>query len=524
MALAFSALWLDTLAVSLLWAWLFSVPKGDERPPIFWRLVLGSLRALPMLVLLLLTLAAWAMQFKIGAGPRWFGFATSLVGAYVVGRIVFGRIRSAFPSRRLIGLALLVSVSLDGLILHQVDFAIETRCRLLSNEALAQYIAGLPPAPTSENAATIYAKLLPQLAEDTPEDLHNTPLGDSLTFDPHEPATHIYLQRNATTLAELRRATTLPCRFDEDLSQSDMFNQRSLNVVRHAGNTLSLHARQALADGNVDAAIADAAAVLRFSDQHGHRPLLINALVAIGVRALGYSTVELTLPAITSHEQLAAIPLDQLTPPNVLYRQMLHGEQRYGLSMYGGYNATDLIGSGPSPLPTRSIGSMVPWHSLVMRVFIFRPEAYVSLIEHVSELSREPNYKVRGEIHSMYGGHATDDLMANILASSLAHSLEVCDVINAHETCLRVAMAMTDYRLDHGALPARLEDLTPTYLPAVPIDPFSGQPIKLVNRDNEWRVYSVGQDATDNGGVDDDSSKHRDIVVRIKAPAATTQP
>jgi hypothetical protein len=46
-----------------------------------------------------------------------------------------------------------------------------------------------------------------------------------------------------------------------------------------------------------------------------------------------------------------------------------------------------------------------------------------------------------------------------------------------------------------------LQDLVPTYLPQVPIDPFSGAPLQFrVRADNKWIVYSVGPNQLDEGG------------------------
>ncbi len=59
-----------------------------------------------------------------------------------------------------------------------------------------------------------------------------------------------------------------------------------------------------------------------------------------------------------------------------------------------------------------------------------------------------------------------------------------------------------------------LEDLVPTYLPEIPIDPFDGNPLKF---DPEKRVlYSIGQDRIDSGGVvkkEGAMRDHNEIVI-----------
>ena len=51
-----------------------------------------------------------------------------------------------------------------------------------------------------------------------------------------------------------------------------------------------------------------------------------------------------------------------------------------------------------------------------------------------------------------------------------------------------------------GRWPDLLAELPKDLLPAVPLDPFDGQPLKYVRRPGGVAVYSVGFDETDNGG------------------------
>jgi hypothetical protein len=65
----------------------------------------------------------------------------------------------------------------------------------------------------------------------------------------------------------------------------------------------------------------------------------------------------------------------------------------------------------------------------------------------------------------------------------------------------RVAVAVERFRRDHaGAFPAGAADLVPQYLPSLPIDPFSGQPRRLVPKGSGYKVYSVGTNRVDDGG------------------------
>lgn len=65
-----------------------------------------------------------------------------------------------------------------------------------------------------------------------------------------------------------------------------------------------------------------------------------------------------------------------------------------------------------------------------------------------------------------------------------------------------LACALERYRLAHGRLPEALEALTPQFLPKLPHDIITGQPLKYRLTDQEhYILYSVGWNQTDDEGV-----------------------
>jgi hypothetical protein len=61
-------------------------------------------------------------------------------------------------------------------------------------------------------------------------------------------------------------------------------------------------------------------------------------------------------------------------------------------------------------------------------------------------------------------------------------------------------LASERHRLAKGKLPATWEDLTPEFLQAKPIDPFTGKPMILKTVPDGLVIYSVGHDGKDDGG------------------------
>jgi len=101
---------------------------------------------------------------------------------------------------------------------------------------------------------------------------------------------------------------------------------------------------------------------------------------------------------------------------------------------------------------------------------------------------------------------------------------------NIHDTNLRTkavlrcgtaGIAVERYRLRLGRWPAALTDIPADLLPAVPLDPFDGKPLRFVTRTNGVTVYSIGQDGKDDGGADANASTNRqngDVVFRLYDP------
>jgi hypothetical protein len=63
---------------------------------------------------------------------------------------------------------------------------------------------------------------------------------------------------------------------------------------------------------------------------------------------------------------------------------------------------------------------------------------------------------------------------------------------------VRLLLAIRLFREETGRLPADLNELTPKYLAAVPLDPFDGKPFRYLPA--KGVIYSVGEDTKDAGG------------------------
>jgi hypothetical protein len=82
----------------------------------------------------------------------------------------------------------------------------------------------------------------------------------------------------------------------------------------------------------------------------------------------------------------------------------------------------------------------------------------------------------------------------------------------ANRVLLRTGIALERYRLKHRAMPGKLEDLVPEFLPEAPKDIYDGQPLRYeVLPDGAPHVWSIWPSGKDEGGIP--SSHHTNNTV-----------
>jgi len=74
----------------------------------------------------------------------------------------------------------------------------------------------------------------------------------------------------------------------------------------------------------------------------------------------------------------------------------------------------------------------------------------------------------------------------------------------ALQRIFQVSLALHMFWQERDRYPESLSVLVPQYLPAVPKDPFDGKPLRYRLDSNGFRIWSIGTDLKDNGGVHPD--------------------
>jgi len=101
---------------------------------------------------------------------------------------------------------------------------------------------------------------------------------------------------------------------------------------------------------------------------------------------------------------------------------------------------------------------------------------------------------------------AIGDVLMGLLMPAVRKVQQAEDRSEQSARNLQIAFALAHFRADQGRYPARLDELAPTYLPAVANDVFSGKPLIYKPAEKGYLFYSVGANGQDDGGrwYDDD--------------------
>ena len=133
----------------------------------------------------------------------------------------------------------------------------------------------------------------------------------------------------------------------------------------------------------------------------------------------------------------------------------------------------------------------------------------------------------RGDLIRLGGAPYLHTLIATV--PTAANAAYYAEIVSEKAILRRLVEAGTrivqlGYHGDHGAYPAKLDDLAPKYLPSVPKDLFTGKPLIYRLTEKGYLLYSVGVNGKDeNGQTYGDDPPGDDIVVRMPLPELKTK-
>jgi len=539
--MSYGLLWIEGVAASLLGvAAVVAVSARISR-----RLWAGLflLVALALLGVILGAPLALSAVLKFGArlAENWFGYCLSLFIVVFVGAVIIlwrGRKRPAPGAARAAALwpagwlwvALLAMIMLHVMTFWNVDLAVRNDAANLRTEAGAMLLSVAPPQVEDErNAAVLYEKAFARIKQDPSLQGADSLLNQD-DVDAAGPAVAQLLNRHAITLRLLRQASTMPeCRFDHDFAHpSFSMLLPELNYCRNGAKLLALSAKHEAIAGNTRQAIDDLNALFRVGRGAGSDPIIVCNLVQIGIDGLGVKTVEAVLPHVSRAEDLQRLQIGDVDAARRQARRSLFGEEAFGLSIFSDLGSGRLtmmaLMNDIRPQGPNSGAGDIPPLPMLLRIFVLPSDvqAYKQYLERCQEQVQEPftpttiEQATDGGIKAAHHG-----LLTSTIVPALQRYLERAAMDEASRATALTGVAVDRYRLDHGgAFPARLDALVPQYMDDVPLDPFDGHPLRLVVRNDQAQIYSIGPDLKDNAGAPfDDHKKTGDMMFTVSAVA-----
>lgn len=304
------------------------------------------------------------------------------------------------------------------------------------------------------------------------------------------------------------------------------------SAIQRVRKLLRLRSRQRLHEGNVDGAIADALALLRFGRLVSQDAWILSVLLRSGLEGSGQRALrDVLFSGQLTPARLETIQreLRSLPAPRTLAEIFDLGERAAALDL------TCALRTSPEA-DTLKGGAFFNGVSDGYSIRLARGEDVNALLSQVNqdfdqirEVLQLKNAQARAaamdrlekSIHSLPVPSPPwpEDPIRRLLnlerppiSVTRANFPVICGEFVALHTCsynerarmsaqlLDVGLALAAFRLKQNHYPKSLEELVPDFQPAVPPDPWSGKPLHYIAKENGFTIYSEGMNQFDERG------------------------
>lgn len=278
----------------------------------------------------------------------------------------------------------------------------------------------------------------------------------------------------------------------QDLSQKFPY----LAEFRQAGRELAAESRLALAEGRPGDAAERALDAVELGARVGSRAPLIHYLTGVSLSAIGTDQADRVAPKLSAAEaQRVGARMDRIIAGFPTAADAFREERGVALAtllrMFRGELDPRAVSSETRTTPPPTPRATPPW-------FLYpKPWSYRSMDRgfrsHIAEA--EKPYSERQPVP------LPREPLARLLLPILDQALMAAERNRTSLRILRLEVALQEYRGRQGVYPASLAALTPQILHTVPDDPYSGQSFIYRPGAGSYRLYSVGPNLKDDGGV-----------------------
>ena len=387
------------------------------------------------------------------------------------------------------------------------------------------------PAPSKENnAAETYVKageamktvLSDKGYRDQLGKVNRTPTQERFAAELHQ-WMEKHLEEYADALRILHEAAKNPAtRYDFDLGRGFAAPIPNLLQLRGSAQLLQLEAYVAAEDGDSTRAVEAILAALAMDRPMRQAPILIMQMMRQALRGMACTTIKRVLPmAAFSEEQLSRLQTALAdTDDRDAMTNAFIGERSSGLSAFDRPQVfLPQILQADNWFPGAS-----SFASGLVRMSMTASgerERYLGYMTDMIDASRLPLPEALDKMERL-GKEAASRRsfipgLMEYLIPNLSRSMSQAARGDALMLGARAALALERFRLANSHPPAQIVELVPAFLPAVPLDPFDGQPLRYLSDDHGYTFYSIGENRKDDGG-EDAPEKNLDVVFRVVYP------
>jgi hypothetical protein len=313
-----------------------------------------------------------------------------------------------------------------------------------------------------------------------------------------------------------------------------------LQPVREVADLLALDIERHLHGGQIDRATERIRAILHASAGVRDDYFLISQLVRISCRSIAVYRIQRLLGMGELSDQACLALMRHLAAERQenLLLVGLRGERAGWHHFFGNLTQGRLslagtlagnTGTGQPDLVTR-VGAFLYSYRI--------PEdhaTYLRWSKRLCDIARLPFHERATELDAFYEEfepiRATArtqkrQLLAAIFVPAVQRFDQAVKREQAQLACAETALAVERYRLAQKRWPDSLAKLSPALLPSVPLDPYTGAPLRYARKPEGVVIYSVGPDLVDDGG---EILRHRpqgnyDIGFRLYDPGKRNLP
>jgi hypothetical protein len=423
----------------------------------------------------------------------------------------------------------------------------------IARDYAAELNAPITMIPESDRALPLYQELfrvradLPKDAPFPPEVIEGRRYDGAYPGDPEWPAAEAYLAQNTRAIELARSAATKPA-LGNLLNSIDGWDSSAsggpssgvmknslyetvlphISITRHAARLLAMTAAQAAARGDGARAIGDCIAILRIANHSEENGFLIGQLVRQAIDSLALSTVgwiaahhpsslddaqwrELahTIAAeLSDDETRLRFDVERAGFDDLLQRVYSDDGRGNGRLTREGVEAImsmDTNRTGFDRAGAAFLGPALSGFGAGRKLVKAEYDALLDAAQLESDKPlREQNPAAFERRFDERVGGAVNGvryIMVRLMTPAFSRTADGPERTRQHRDAVLTAIALVLHHRRTGAYPASLDEVVPALLPALPMDRYSGQPMKYMLRDGAPVLYSVGVNKIDDGGV-----------------------